>query len=149
MSYSPFYFDQQSTGSAVSIVTNYTNASIVNAIPQGMAVSVTGSGLIVPLDVTSQASWQAFVGYATVRIPASGNGPVVANGRLPNFVTSYTAGTALYIGTDSNPTSIIPSAGVNSFVEGDIVIFLGVLVPNETNPSALDIALFTQFVDVL
>ncbi len=149
MSYNPLYVGAQGGGSSIAVITNYTNASMINAIPQAQACSVTGGGLIVPLDVTSQASWQAFVGYANVRIPASGTGPVVANGRLMNVVTSYTAGTALYIGTDSNPTSIIPSAGVNGFVEGDMVIFLGVLVPNESNPSNLDIALFTQFVDVL
>ena len=106
-------------------------------------------GKLVPLDVTSQSSWQAFVGYANVRIPAGDTGPVISTGRLLNVTTSYTAGTALYIGTDGNPTSIVPSVGVNGFVEGDMVIFLGVIVVNESNPSELDIALFTQFVDVL
>jgi hypothetical protein len=149
MSFSPFYFNPQGTGTAEALVSNYTNASLVTAIPQGQAVSVNGFGKLVPLDVTSQSSWQSFVGYAYVRIPAGGTGPVIANGRLFNITTAYTAGTALYIGTDANPTSIIPSDGVNGFVAGDIVIFLGVIVQNETNPSELDIALFTQFVDVL
>ena len=149
MSYSPSSFQPQGTGTAEGLATNYTNASAVTAIPQAQAVSVNNSGLIVPLDVSSQASWQAFVGYAKVRIPTSTVGPVIANGRLQNVTTSYPVGTALYIDTNGNPTNIIPSVGVNGFVSGDMVIFMGVLVPNEVNPSELDIAVFTQMVGTL
>lgn len=148
MSYSPSsYNPQNSTASAVA--TDYTNASSVTAIPQAQAVSINSSGLLVPLDVSSQASWQAFVGYAYVRIPASSLGQVIANGRLQNITTILPVGTALYIGTDGNPTNIVPSVGVNGFVSGDSVIFMGVLVPNEVTPSEIDIALFTQVIGVL
>lgn len=148
MAFSPTSFDPQiSTASA--LVTEYTNASAVTAIPQAQACSINGAGLLVPLDVSSQSSWTAFVGYANVRIPASALGPVIVNGRLQNFTTAYAIGTPLYIGTDGNPTNIIPSVGVNGFVSGDMVIFLGVLVPNEEIPSETDIALYTQFVAVL
>lgn len=134
----------------MAVVTNYTNASASIAIPQTQACSVNGSGLIVPLDVTNQASWQAFVGYAQARISMSSLGPVIANGRLQNITTSYPVGTALYVGIDGNPTNIVPSVGVNGFVSGDIVIFMGVIVPNEANPfTELDIALFTQMVGTL
>ena len=149
MSFSPFYFNQQSTGSARQILTDYTNASAITAIPQAQACSVNGSGLLVPLDVSSQASWQAFVGYANVRIPTSALGSIISNGRLENITTSFTAGMPLFIGKDSNPTNIVPSVGVNGFVSGDAVIFMGVLVPNEDNPSELDIALFTQVIGTL
>jgi hypothetical protein len=135
--------------SSRQVVTNYTNASGVTAIPQGMAVSTNGSGLLVPLDVSSQSSWQSFVGYANARIPTSTLGPVIANGRLENFTTALSVGTALYIGTDGNPTNIVPSVGVNGFVSGDIVIFMGVIVANETDPSEMDIALLTQVVGTL
>jgi len=149
MAYSPFAFNPESTGSAEALVTPYTNASAINPIPQAMACSVNSSGQLVPLDVSNQASFQAFVGYANVRIGTSASGPIIANGRLQNFTTSYTAGTPLYIGTDGNPTNIIPSAGVNGFVSGDACIFMGVVVVNETNPSEFDIALFTQVVGEL
>lgn len=149
MSYSPFSYNPQSTGSAEAIVTNYTNSSAITAIPQAQAVSVNSSGLLVPLDVSSQASWQAFVGFADIRIPASSVGPVIANGRLQNITTALPLGTPLYIGTDGNPTNIIPSVGVNGFVSGMMVIFMGVLVKNEVVPSEIDIALFTQMVATL
>lgn len=149
MSYSPVSFNPQGMGSSRQLITDYTNASLITAIPQAQACYVNGFGKIVPLDLTNQSNWSAFVGYANVRIPAGTLGQVISNGRLQNVTTSYTAGTALYIGKDANPTSIVPSVGVNGFVSGDMVIFMGVIVPNETNSLELDIALFTQFIDVL
>lgn len=149
MSFSPFSFNPESSGSAIALVTDYTNASAITAIPQAQAVSVNASGLLVPLDVSSQASWSSFVGYANVRIPTSSLGPVIASGRLQNIITSYPVGTALYIDTNGNPTNIIPSVGVNGFVSGDICIFMGVVVQNEANNSEFDIALYTQMVGVL
>jgi len=115
-----------------------------------MACSVNSSGQLVPLDVSNQASWQAFVGYANVRIATSASGAIIANGRLQNVTTSYPVGTPLYIDTNGNPTNIIPSVGVNGFVSGDMVIFMGVVVANEANPmTEKDFALFTQMVGTL
>lgn len=148
MSYSPNSFNPQ-TSTSSAVVTEYTNASAITAIPQAQACSINGSGLLVPLDVSSQASWNNFVGYAYVRIPTSSVGPVIANGRLQNITTSYPVGTAVYIDTSGNPTNIVPSVGVNGFVSGDAVIFYGVLVPNEANPSEIDIAIYTQVVGTL
>ena len=149
MAYSPFSFNPESLGSARSLVTDYTNASAITAIPQAQACSINSSGLLVPLDVSMQSSWQNFVGYANVRIPPSTLGQIIANGRLQNITTSYPVGTALYVDTNGNPTNVIPTYGVNGFAAGDMIIFMGVLVPNEANPSEIDIALFTQMVGVL
>lgn len=144
MSYSPFYFGPQSAGSSESVITTYTNASAITAIPQAQACSVNSFGLIAPIDVSSSSSWQSFVGYANIRISTSGSGPVITNGRLKNFTTGLSIGTALWVGTDGNPTPTYPSIGSNGFASGDMVIFMGVIVQNEDNPSAKDIALFTQ-----
>lgn len=151
MSFSPFYFNQQGTGTSEGVVTNYTNASAITAIPQAMACSVNSSGLVIPLDVTSQTSVNKMVGYAASRIPVSVAGPIISNGRLQIYTNtnSYALGTPLYVGTDGNPTNIVPSAGVNGFSSGNYVIFMGVLVANEANPSEFDISLFTQVIGVL
>lgn len=149
MAYNPASFNPQGTGSAEAVVSNYTNNSSVTAIPQGQACSVDSAGNVEPLDVSNQASWSNFVGYANVRIPTSALGPVIANGRLRNITISYPVGTPLYIGTDGNPTNIAPSDGVNGFVAGDMCIFMGVVVQNELNPSETDIALLTQMIAVL
>lgn len=150
MSYSPFYFNQQGSGSAESLITNYTNASSITSIPQGTLCFVNNAGFIGPVDVSNQATVDAKVGVAEVRIATSGTGPVVSGGRLENFTTSFPVGTPLFVGTDGSPTNIYPEDGVNGFVAGDYVIFLGVLVPNQTNPSTeLDIQLFLQVIGVL
>ena len=148
MSYSPSSFSPQ-TSTSSAVVTNYTNASAITAIPQGQAVSANSSGLLTPLDVSSQSSWSAFVGYANARIPTSASGPVISNGRLKNVTTSYAVGTALYIDKNGNPTNIVPSIGTNGFVSGDMCLFMGVVVPNELNPSEKDLSLFTQLIAVL
>ena len=148
LSYSPLYFSERDAGSSKQIINYYTNASPTTALPQGQALSVNSSGLLVPLDITNQISWSNFVGYAFVRIPTSSEGQVISNGRLVNFTTALAIGTPLYIGLDGNPTATIPSTD-NGFPSGALAIFLGVIVPNELNPSEKDISLFTQFIDVL
>ncbi len=125
------------------------NASAVAAIPQAQAVSANGSGSIGPLDVSSSSSVSNFVGYAISRIPASASGSIISAGRLLNFTTALSVGTPLYIGTDGNPTNIVPSVGVNGFESGDAVFFLGVLVQNQENHASIDIALFTQLIGTL
>ena len=115
-----------------------------------MACSVTDStGLISPLDVSSDVSVNGRVGYANIRIPTSSLGPVISGGRLENYTTILPVGTALYVGKDGNPTNTVPSVGVNGFLSGDTVIFMGIIVKNETNPSNTDIQLMTQVIGVL
>ena len=151
MSYSPTSYYPQSTGTAEGVSTTYTNASAVTAIPQAQAVAINSSGLIVPLDVTSQASVQAMVGYAAVRIPTSSAGQVISNGRLKLYTNtnSYPLNTPLYVDLTGNPTNIVPAVGVNGFASGNYVVFMGVLVPNEKNPLEFDISLFTQVIGAL
>ena len=146
ISYNPL---PQISLSSESVITNHTNASVSAAIPQGTACSTNSSGMIIPLDVSNPTNYNAFVGYANVRIPASATGPVISNGRLLNFTTALAAGTPLYIGVNGAPTNIVPSVGVNGFQSGYAVFFLGVLVQNQTNDLDIDIALFTQLVGTL
>lgn len=144
ISYNPL---PQISLSSESVITKYTNASVSAAIPQAQAVSTNGSGQLVPLNISSLASVNNMVGYALSRIPASASGSIISNGRLLNFTTSYSIGTPLWIDTNGNPTNIVPQIGVNGFVSGDYVIFLGVVVANAI--SGTDIALFTQITGTL
>ena len=116
-----------------------------------MAVYANSSGLIAPLNISSQASVDSMVGYAYVRVPASTAGPIATGGRLKLYSNpnNWALGTPLYIGVDGNPTNIVPSVGVNGFTSGMYCIFLGVLIANEAAPSEFEIALFTQIVGVL
>jgi hypothetical protein len=112
-----------------------------------MMVSVIDTtGQVSPLDVSTDASVIGRVGLAQARIAASSVGPVISSGRLENYTTSYPIGTALYVGTDGNPTNIVPVEGSNGFVSGDAVIFIGIVVKNEDNPSNKDIQLMLQLI---
>jgi hypothetical protein len=155
MAYSPFSFNPQSTGSSRQLLTNYYN-NTGSAIAQGTPLSVTGTAnYITPTDVTSQASVQAFVGYAYVRIPNDSLGPVISGGRLQNLQGySFSLGDAIYmsvLGTYLQDTKPVDSSGnpVAPFVSGNIMIFAGVIVQNETNPSLQDLQILTQVLGVL
>ena len=153
--YSPFYFDQQGTGTSVALVTNYYNNTGV-AIAQGTPVSATGTAnYVAPTDVTSQTSVQSFVGYAQFRIPTASLGPVISGGRLENLQGyTFSIGDAIYmsvLGTYLQNTKPVDSNGnpVAPFVSGDIMVFAGVIVENELNPSLQDLQILTQVLGAL
>jgi hypothetical protein len=147
MSFNPLNIGPQSKTSSIALVTNYTNASAIDAIPQGMACSVIdSSGQLNPLDVSDNLSVSGRVGYAQVRIATSSEGPIISSGRLKHYTTALPVGTALYVGTDGNPTDIVPSIGVNGFLAGYAVIFIGIIVKSEDNPASKDIQLMTQLI---
>lgn len=149
MSYSPIFFSPQSTGSSQNIVTSYYNNTGL-AIAQGTPVSVNPSdGSIVLTDVTNEASVEAFVGFANVRIPTGTTGPVISMGRLLNIMTSFSVGDPIWIGIGGVLTNVKPNAGSGGFSSGDLVYFCGVLVENQTNPSLTDIQLFPQLIGQL
>jgi hypothetical protein len=154
MSYSPFSFNPQSTGSSRQLLTNYYN-NTGSAIPQGTPVSVTGTAnYITPTDVTSQASVQAFVGYAYVRLPNSSLGPIISGGRLQNLQGySFSIGDAIYISTTGSLQNTKPTDSngnpVAPFTEGDFSVFSGVIVQNETNPSLQDLQILTQVIGAI
>lgn len=150
MSYSPFFFDQQSTSSSIALVTNYYNSTGL-AIAQGTPVSATGTAnYVAPTDVTNQTSVQAFVGYAQYRIPNASLGPVISGGRLENLAGySFSIGDSIYmsvLGTYLQNTKPVDSNGnpVAPFVESDFMVFCGVIVQNEENPSLQDLQILTQ-----
>jgi hypothetical protein len=155
MSYSPFSFNPQSTGSSRQLLTNYYNNTGV-AIAQGVPVSATGTAnYVTPTDVTSQASVQAFVGYAYVRIPNASLGPVISGGRLQNLQGySFSIGQPIYmsvLGTYLQNTSPVDGSGdpIAPFTSGDFAVFAGVIVENETNPSLQDLQILTQVIGAI
>ena len=143
MSYNPLTTGRQGNTSARQTITNYQNGS-GSTIAQGAPVSTNGSGQLVLTDVSSQASVQAFVGYANTSIPNTAFGPVISNGRLENISTAFSIGDAIYIGLGGTLINVKPDYGVAGFAAGDFVVFVGCLVKNEFNPSFTDLQLFTQ-----
>jgi len=150
MSYSPFSFNQQGTGTGIALVSNYTN-STSTPIPQGTPLSLVGTGdQVAPTDVTSQASVSAFVGCAQTRIAGNANGPVVSNGRLQNITGySFSIGNSIFIGLSGILQNTRPDYGVTGFAAGDYVYYIGTIVANEENPTNQDLIIMPQLIGEL
>lgn len=154
MSYNPLYVGSQALGSSVALVTNYFN-NTGSSIAQGTPLSATGTANhIAPTDVTSQISVQAFVGYAQFRIANASLGSVISGGRLENLAGySFSIGNSIYISTGGSlqNTSPVDSNGnpVSPFVAGNYIVFSGVIVQNESNPSLQDLQILTQVIGAI
>lgn len=148
MAFSPFFLNQNSRGSSRATVANFQNGSGFT-LAQAVPVSVNTSSQIVPLDVTSEVSVQALVGLTSISIPNAATGSVIDNGRLENITTTFAVGDAVYAGKDTPLTNVKPDLTVGDWAVGDFVIFLGVVVKNEFNPSQMDIKLMISLIGQL
>jgi len=151
MSYNPLTSGSQLNASSNAIVTNYTNASVSVAIPQGTPCSLTGSSdQIAPTDVTSQSSIAAFVGIAQFRIAASANGPVLSNGRLLNITGySFSIGDSIWVGVGGIIQNVRPDDGVTGFGPGNYVYYVGTVTQNESNALQQDLVVMPQLIGEL
>jgi hypothetical protein len=148
MSYSPFFFNQNAKGSSRATQAGFQNGS-GSTILQSTPVSVNTSSQTLPLDVTSEASVQAIVGLAGVDTPNGASASVIDNGRLENITTSFSVGDAVYAGISTPLINVKPDIGVAGFASGDFVVFIGVVVKNEFNPSLLDLKLMISVIGQL
>lgn len=148
MSYSPFFFNQQSQGSSRQTITNFQNGS-GSTLAKGTPVSVNASSQLTTVDVSNEASVKALVGLTGMSIPNAATGSVADCGRLENITTSYAVRTVVYIDKTGALTNSPPTIGVNSFVSGDFVVLVGVIVKNEFNPAQKDIKLMLSVIGQL
>lgn len=151
MSYSPFFFNKNATGSvngSRGTVTNFQNGSGLT-LSKATLVAVNGSGHLVPVSVTDETTVEKIVGMTNMSIPNAAIGSVIDNGRLEDVATIFTIGTALYLGKDGLLTNIKPDYDVDGFTVGDFVIFVGVVVLNEFNASLKDIKLMISVIGQL
>lgn len=148
MTYSPSFFNKESKGSSRQTITNFQNGS-GSTLAKATLVSVNGSGNLVPTVVDSEALVQSIVGMTNISIPNAATGAVVDNGRLEDITTSFAIGDAIYLGKTGLLINVKPEIGVASFVEGDFVIFVGVVVKNEFNVSLKDLKLMISVIGQL
>lgn len=148
MTYAPSFFNKESSGSSRQTITNLQNG-YGSGLAKGTPVSVNSSGQLVMVDITSDASVQAIVGMTGINIPNGAIGAIVDNGRLEDITTAFSIGDPVWIGTNGMLTNIKPDYGVGSFAEGYFVVFIGVIVKNEFNPSLKDIKLMISVVGQL
>ena len=134
---------------ARSVQTGYINGT-AGVLLQGMPVSAsTTPGQMVAVDITSDASVNGILGVISANTPSAAFGNVTDCGRLENITTSFVAGNVLYINIDGTLTTTRPSAGVGGFVSGMYVIFVGIIVQNQFNPSNLDLKIYMDVIGQL
>lgn len=140
--------NQTFKGSARSIATGYQNGTGVT-LTQSTPVSVNGSGQMINVDITSDASIAGLLGVVTADTPSAANGMVTDCGRLENITTSFSVGDAIYINVDGTLINTRPSIGVGGFDVGMYMVFVGVIVKNEFNALQLDLKLYMDVIGQL
>ncbi|NJO48242.1 MAG: hypothetical protein HC840_00840 [Leptolyngbyaceae cyanobacterium RM2_2_4] len=148
MTYSPSFFNKESKGSSRQTITNFQNGS-GSTLDKATLVSVNTSSQLVPTSVSSETLVQAIVGMTNISIPNAATGSVADFGRLEDITTSFAVGDAVYLNKDGTLTNTKPQIGINSFTDGDFVIFIGVVVKNEFNVSLKDLKLMISVIGQL
>ena len=136
MSYRP-YSSLKSTGVSLG---GYVNASGID-MDKATPVQQTLSGDIDFIDVSIEAEARRFFGLTVSSILNGGSGEITTTGKIENVSTSFAFGDSLYVSKTGFLTNIEPDIGVNGFVEGDWVLFVGVIAKNKDNPLLKDIIL--------
>lgn len=140
MSYDP---NPQMSVAARKLASNFTNGSGIT-MDKGMPVGTLNNGLVTTIDVADQDSVDSLLGLFNQDTPNAASGQVVDSGRLEDFTTAFAVGDPVYISKTGGLTNVPPSIGVGGFVEGDYVVFIGVIVVNEFNPSLKDIKILIE-----
>jgi hypothetical protein len=112
-------------------------------------VRLDASGNIQKIDPSIEVQALACIGVAKDSVASLSLTPIVTQGRLENVTVPGTFGDPLYVSKAGGLTNIKPSIGVGGFVEGDFVIFIGIIVKNQTNPLLTDLMVNVRVVGQL
>jgi hypothetical protein len=105
------------------------------------------AGNIGKVDVSMDAKSMPKVGVLPQDIAALATGNVMMSGRLRNISYSgISFGDVVYVSKTGSLTNVRPSFGVGGFTGGDLVIMVGVIAKNDTNPTLYDILVNAQIV---
>lgn len=151
MGFNPTWQGSVGAGSSRQTQTLYQNGTgstvaIATPVSQGLGAN------FVLTDVTNESTVEAFLGLAGASIPNSASGLVNSDGRLENIPIGlgFAVGDPIWIGlTPGSLTNVKPDLSVSGWVVGMFVIFIGVVVQNQFNPSNQDIQIFKQIVGQL
>jgi hypothetical protein len=137
VSYNPNFRGSQAK-SSLKVETNFVNATGA-FLAKGAVVSVTPTGQIDDIDIFDGDSVARLVGITSVDMPSAASGGVTLSGRVEELPTSFAVGDAIYVAIDGTLTNVKPDYGVGGFTAGYFVIFVGIIVKNEFNPSLKDL----------
>lgn len=136
-------------GDASELVKSTYSNDTGNNLDPLVAVGTNSNGNLEVLDVSSEASIKAFKGITVETIPNASSGEVGKIGKIKDISTSFNLQAAVYVAKDGTLTSAPPAIGVNSFVEGDFVFYIGHVAENEDNDTQVDLELRPQLVGQL
>lgn len=127
-----------SVGAVSAIVSSYQNTS-GGTIAAFLPVQINAAtGSLALVNVADFAASGDTFGVTSAAILNNTYGTVVMEGRLENITGGFTAGSVLWVAKDGALTATAPNVGINGFATGDLVIRVGVVVPN-SNPTLVDL----------
>ncbi len=151
MSYSPGYRGSAAKGTASGSASGYQNGT-GSTMGVCTAVSTNVAGQIVLTNVSSQALSEAWLGLIQTALPTSAYGPVATDGRIQDIPSGlgFAIGDPIWVGkTAGSLTNVRPDLSVIGWASGDYVLFVGVVVRNEFNPTLKDIQISRQIIGQL
>jgi hypothetical protein len=147
MTYSPSFTG--STGAASKVIQTTFTSGTGLTLSKATPVSINASSQIIAIDVSSETSVYRLVGLCGADIAGAATGNVVDTGRLENVILGYSVGDPLYVSKSGFLTNVKPDIGVGGFLSGDWVIFVGLLIKNDSDPLKKDIKLMLSIVGQL
>ena len=151
MSYSPTFFGSTAKGPSSGTASGYQNGTL-STISAASAVSTNTSGQMILTDVTNEATIETWLGLTSASTPSAATGMVASDGRLQSIPLGlgFSVGDPIWVGTTPGSlTNVKPSIGVPGWSAGYYVLFVGVVVQNEFNPSDQDIQICRQIIGQL
>jgi hypothetical protein len=151
MSYSPLFRGSSSTAPSYANASGYQNG-IVSTIAMCTPVSTNTSGQLVLTDVTVEALSEGWLGLTDAAIPTTATGQVVTDGRIQNIPSGlgFALGDPIWVGpTPGSLTNVRPDLTAPGWSTGYYVLFVGVVVQNQFNPSLQDIQVSRQIIGQL
>ena len=134
--------------SSIATSENRTNntGSVIN---KGVPVRINSSGELDFIDVSVESDALSIIAVANQAIPSGTAGAIISTGLIADIATSAGYGDTLWVSKTGGLTDVKPSEGVGGFVQGDLVIFVGVIAKNEINPLFKDLLLSIRVVGQL
>jgi hypothetical protein len=121
-------------------------------MPIATPVAANTFGQAVLVDVSDETTVESMIGLTSASIPSAANGQVISDGRLENIPLGlgFAVGDTVWVGTTPGSlTNVKPDITAPGWVAGYFVIFVGVVVQNEFNPSNQDLQLCRQLIGQL
>ena len=115
-----------------------------STINKGTPLRINSSGELDFVNVSVEDEVLNIIGVANQSISDGSIGSTTANGKVEDITTSFNLGDTVWLSKAGALTNIKPSIGVDGFVSGDIVVFIGVIAKNESNPSLKDLIVFIE-----